>query len=144
MMEGFGAGSVLVTNGSWRFIDIWIQIRMRIRIRMRLRNTEKSLTFLLFFCRVEMSEPFVGAKRKTSACHCDLNAEASASSTVAPAACSGKDGQTGNCGDEIAEGDELECAECRAQFLSLKDLKRHKARQQRCPRNFTLLAVNIS
>jgi hypothetical protein len=73
----------------------------------------------------------VGAKRKPSACHCDLDAEASASSTVAPSAGSGKDGQTGNCGDEIAEGDELECAECRAQFCSLKDLKRHKARQQR-------------
>jgi hypothetical protein len=88
-----------------------------------------------------MSEPFVGAKRKPSACHCDLNAEASASSTVAPSAGSGKDGQTGNCGDEIAEGEELECAECRAQFLSLKDLKRHKARQQRIF-NFILLAVN--
>ena len=82
-----------------------------------------------------MSEPFVGAKRKPSACHCDLNAEASASSTVAPVG-SGKDGQTGNCGDEIAEGDELECAECRAQFLSLKDLKRHKARQQRSFKRF--------
>jgi hypothetical protein len=82
----------------------------------------------------------VGAKRKPSACHCDLNAEASASSTVAPSAGSGKDGQTGNGGDEIAEGDELECAECRAQFLTLKDLKRHKARQQRSPKKILVVS----
>ncbi len=81
----------------------------------------------------------MGAKRKPSACHCDLNAEASASSTVAPVG-SGKDGQTGNCGDEIAEGDELECAECRSQFLSLKDLKRHKARPQRSPNRFYVVS----